>query len=324
MRVSSQPLNVRGEPMHRLAISFSGGETSAYMTNLLWTSNEVRAHYSDIVIQFANTGQENEQTLWFVDACARRFGWPVVWVEADVDPARRGVRHRVVNFDTASRDGAPFEAVIAKFGIPNSKFKHCTRSLKQHPMQSYLRSLGWEPGSYDTAIGIRADEFDRCSATAKEQRLVYPLVTRWPATKPQINAWWAAQPFLLALKGYQGNCRWCWKKSYRKHLTILNETPEAYAFPERMEREYGLTGPEFAKDPPPAPDYRRVFFRGNKTVADLREMLAEAQRTGPFAPATNDAAWFDPTLDGSEGGCGEACEVFGDDPDAPSLAEMLS
>lgn len=300
---------------HRLAISFSGGETSAYMTHRLMSDPQVRAE-CDVVIQFANTGQENEKTLTFVERCAQHFGWPVVMVEAQ--PRARGVGHRVVTFETASRNGEPFEAVIRKFGIPNSKFRHCTRSLKQHPMQSYLRSIGWKAGSYDTAIGIRADEFDRCSATAKQQRLIYPLATRWPMTKPEINAFWMQKPFRLGLKGYEGNCQWCWKKSFRKHMTLLTEKPDIYDFPERMERENSTVGPEFKKER--REGYKRQFFRGNRTVADLRDMTTAALLDGTFSAAKDDAEWTDPLLDQAAGGCGEQCDVFGDERPFDALA----
>lgn len=299
--------------MSRLVISFSGGETSARMAILLLGDPEVRAKYPEIVITFANTGQENERTLWFVEMCARLyFDVPVVWVEADLS-GPKGVRARVVDYTTASRDGRPFEDAIRRYGIPNAKFPNCTRALKQHAMQAYLRSIGWAAGTYDTAIGIRADEFDRMSSLAATHRLVYPLCVRWPLTKPDINRFWQSQPFRLGLKGYQGNCKWCWKKSFRKHMTILHETPEAYDFPERMEQQYALVGPEFRKDPAPSPGYRRTFFRSNKSVQDLRAMLAEEIAKGTYSAARDDAAWTDPTIDGSEGGCGESCEVFSDD-----------
>ena len=49
--------------MKRLLVSFSGGETSAFMAQWLWRHK--RDQY-DMVFVFANTGQENEETLDFV------------------------------------------------------------------------------------------------------------------------------------------------------------------------------------------------------------------------------------------------------------------
>lgn len=306
--------------MSRLFVSFSGGETSAYMTHLILNSAASRK-YTDIRIVFANTGQENEQTLEFVRDCAEHFGWDVVWVEGVYFPGiRKAPGFRVVNFKTASRDGRPFEDSIAKYGIPNQKFKDCTRNLKLNPLTAYLRSIGWEPGSYDTAIGIRVDEIDRMSSMKQARRIIYPLIEWAEVTKPQINTWWNSQPFRLQLKGYQGNCRWCWKKSFRKHMTLIAEDATAYDFPMRMEQKYGLVGAEFRKDTTdyPLPEgYRRTFFRGNKSTLDLLIMFVD--KAGSFVPAQDDAAVFapfDPALDVA-GGCEESCELFADE-DAPN------
>jgi hypothetical protein len=298
----------------KMLISFSGGETSAYMTK--WILDNWRDRYPDILVVFANTGQENEQTLEFVRNCDKVFGFNTVWIEGvQFLNERRAAGFRVVDFDIASRDGTPFEDAILKYGIPNQKFKDCTRNLKQKPIEAYAKAQGWATGDYDLAIGIRADEIDRLSVNAHKRRIVYPLIDPHPMTKPNINTWWAAQPFRLELKGYQGNCKWCWKKSMRKHLTIIGENPEFYDFPRRMEREYGLIGPEFLKDPAtrirPIPfGYTRTFFRGNKSVEDL--FLEYERRKHTFTPASDDATVFDEDLDVGAG-CEESCEVFSAD-----------
>lgn len=300
----------------RMLVSFSGGETSAYM--LWYIFNHMKNEYDEIVVVFANTGEENEETLEFVQFVSMLFSIPVVWIEAVIyHGERKSPGFKIVDFETAARKGEPFEEAIKKYGIPNSKFKDCTRNLKLRPIEAYAASLGWKKGAYDTAIGIRADEIDRLSSEAPKRRLVYPLVKRHPMTKPKINFWWSQQPFRLNLKGYQGNCRWCWKKSRRKHLTLMQETPGVFDFPERMERDYALVGPEFQHDPTtranPLPDgYRRTFFRGNQSVADIRAELTA--RRGAFVPAHDDAIVFDPDLDVG-GACEESCEVYADEDD---------
>lgn len=289
----------------RLCISFSGGETSAMMAKLCM--ERMASEYDDIRCVFANTGQENEQTLEFVDRCDKAFGLGVVWVEAVVNQERgSGVRAKIVTFDTASRHGEPFEDLIRKFGIPNKMHPHCSRDLKGRPIKSHLRGIGWNPGTYDLAIGIRRDEIDRMSPSAKAERIVYPLVSRFPSSKATVNTFWEKQSFRLELKGYQGNCKWCWKKSLRKHLTIISETPAAYDFPERMEREHGFSG----HNPEGRP---RVFFREERSTLDLRRMAAIEK----FTPANDDARQYQPELfdfamDASDG-CEESCEVdFGE------------
>jgi len=294
--------------MH-LLLSFSGGETSAYMTHRLLTEGFPGRSWDSIRLVFANTGQENEETLEFIWQCEQHFGWDVWWIEAEVHHgARRSPTHRVVDYATASRQGQPFEEVIKKYGIPNSKYPDCTRSLKLRPIQSFTRSLGWQEKDFETAVGIRADEVDRV-AESTTRNLFYPLV-HWGVTKPMVNSWWAAQPFRLRLKGYQGNCKWCWKKSRRKHLTLMHESPQVFEFPGRMERLYGHVGPEFAKPPGTLPEgYRRTFFRGNADVQTIRGDLATRLAEGTFRPADDDAQVFVPDLDQTGGTRSESCEV---------------
>lgn len=292
--------------MNRLLVSFSGGETSGYMLALC--KKELFSKYGDVRVVFANTGQESEKTLEFVEKCGKFFGVDVVWLEADVDMApRAGTKHKIVDFNSADRSGVVFEDVIKKYGIPNQSYPHCTRELKLQPITSYCRSIGWQKGSYHIAIGIRADEIDRMDYQAKEKGIIYPLITLMPTTKPMINEFWASMPFSLGLKGYHGNCRWCWKKSFRKHFTLMRESPEIYEFPRRMEEKHGKAGANRGDG------YKRVFFRGNRSTEDVFKMY---QAAGDFSPAEDDAKidsqidWvgFDELLDIS-GNCSESCEV---------------
>lgn len=302
--------------MRRLLISFSGGETSAFMT--WYILNHMRDRWDEIQVVFANTGQEYEATLEFVRDCDEHFGFKTVWIEAKQwHGIKKSADFKIVDFASASRDGFPFEDAIIKYGIPNQKFKDCTRNLKRNPIEAYARSIGWKNGTYDLAIGIRSDEMDRVSTQKDQRRIVYPLVGDFPMTKPKINFWWSQQPFRLRLKGYQGNCKWCWKKTMRKHLTLIEEDPEAFEFPRRMEQLYGLIGPEFRHDPKARRDplpagYRRTFFRGNMSTDDL---FAEYERRkDSFERSTDDHVIFDEDLDVG-GGCEESCEVFSDEDD---------
>ena len=295
----------------RLLISFSGGETSAFMTNWLLKPENVVC-YDRVVVVFANTGEENEATLLFIHKCDEVFNFNTVWIEGvQYQDERRSPGFRIVTFATADRKGGPFEDSIRKYGIPNKKYPDCTRNLKRRPIEAYASSIGWEGGSYDLAIGIRIDEIDRMSVEAKTRRLRYPLISDIPMSKPDVNRWWAAQPFRLELAGWQGNCKWCWKKSLRKHLTIMDNNPAAFDFPRRMELEYGSTGPEHGKMPP---GYRRKFFRENRSVADIEKILALKKSNRSFVPAKDDTTVHDLELD-LGGGCAESCEVFSDEDD---------
>jgi len=279
-----------------LHIAFSGGRTSAYMSYKL---KEIENKYDKVVRVFANTGQENEETLQFVKDCDDNFGFNTVWVEAEVDPVLgNGTRHRIVNFETASRDGRPFEDVIRKYGIPNQTWQICSRELKESAVRSYLKSLGWRRRDYVSAIGIRADEVHRISSNMVRQRIIYPLIENYPCNKQDIINWWSKQNFNLKLKEHQGNCKWCWKKSKRKLLTLALETPEIFDFPARMENEYGNVGHE--KEP-------RVFFRGRESTKDILH-----QSKFPFVmfdENPNHIDLFKDIID-EPGSCSESCEPF--------------
>lgn len=292
---------------NKVLISFSGGETSAFMTK--WMLDEF-AEYMDMVVVFANTGEENEKTLEFVDKCDKELGFNVVWVEAIVDPRpRKGIRHKVVTYETASRNGEPFEAVIGKYGIPNIMNPNCSRDLKKSAIRSYAKSIGWK--DYRTAIGIRADEIDRISQSAEKERLYYPLI-KAGVTKPQINRFWRDMPFRLDLKGYEGNCKTCWKKSLRKLLTIAKENPSAFDNFKKWEERYGDFIPESRQHNSDVEKPIR-FFRNNLSVDQIMDMSNQ-----PFELAKDDSKIYTEytqlTINGFDldmsNGCVESCEVF--------------
>lgn len=250
----------------QMHISFSGGLSSAYMTE--WLMKNLKDQY-DFIVTFANTGLELEETLEFVRKCDEEKGFNTVWLEADVHPEKRtGTTHTIVDFHTATRNGSVFEKMIEKYGIPNMVYKHCTRELKVRPMNSYLRSLGIKPNKIPTAIGIRADEAKRMAKDAHIDNLIYPLVSMEPTTKEQVHAYWNAQPFTLGLEEHNGNCVMCFEKSFSKLLKQMEEYPEALAFHEEMERKHGQTNNKAGM-----PD--RVFFRKKTSALDLRSMAQE-------------------------------------------------
>lgn len=283
----------------RLLVSFSGGKTSAYMMVRIF--KELRHQWSEITVCFANTGQEHEKTLVYVRDMAALYGIPVVWLEAvPVMEHGVGTGHKIVSFETAARKGEPFRAAIEKFGIPNSQFPHCNRELKLRPITSYLRSIGWDTGSYNTAIGIRADEADRMSANAEKDGLIYPLV-KWLVTKQDVLQWDREQPVKLGIPEHWGNCVWCWEKSYRKLATISTQLPEVFEFPKEMEIKHVNTG---------AGRGDRRFFRGRLTANDIFELA----RNPNFVPFVDGQAWIDPELDVG-GSCGDSCEIGADSDD---------
>ena len=288
-----------------LVISFSGGRTSGYLTKRLL---EQKNKWKDIIVIFANTGQEHEKTLEFINNCDKYFGFNTVWLEAVPHPGeKKGSTAKIVNFKTASRNGEPFERVIEKYGIPWSKAGHCTRELKENPIKNYLKERGLDKSNRVMAIGIRADEAHRQIKTAQLNNFIYPLV-EWDVDKEDVLDWWEDQEFDLEIPEHMGNCVWCWKKSYIKLATVMKEKPEAFDFPERMEKLHGQTGNIAKKvlNNGVLKNQNSIkFFRGFRTVQDIREMAEEG--TDFF---------IDKHYARLSGGCSESCEPFhGDNED---------
>lgn len=267
-------------------ISFSGGETSGYM--LWWLLTHKQDEY-DFTVLFANTGRENNETLDFVKRCGDHFGVDIVWLEAVINPQyRKGTKHKIVTYETATRNqdwkvrqDTPYEMMIKKYGLANISSRISTRELKERPIHSYMKSIGYKLGSYDTFIGIRVDEFDRMSAEKGRYSLMYPLIKWKPVTKPQINFWWSVQPFRLELQGWEGNCVTCYKKSIKKLTKIMQDDPWKFEFDEYLEDKYGYYIPPgrlayLEKNNKPLPEMPIRIFREKTTVLDLRKLAEEA------------------------------------------------
>ena len=293
------------EPKNKILLSFSGGETSAFM--LQW----VLSNYpnNDIKVIFGNTGEENEETLKFVKNCQDFFKVDVVWLEYE------RLSFNVVDFKTAYRShnkeeiknkwkNHPFRKYISHFGIPNMQSISCSRELKEYTRNRYLKSVDWKPREHTKAIGIRADEIDRMG------KLWYPLV-HLGITKPMINNFWDKMPFRLELKGYEGNCKTCWKKSFRKLATIARENKHHFDFFKQMEKEFEMfVKPE--RKHSIKPPIR--FFRQNKTVDDVFEIAKDKSVKNADDDSLNINYQTSLFHDGTEldlsNGCVESCEVW--------------
>ena len=287
----------------KILASVSGGETSMYMAK--WLKENLSTE-CEIIYVFANTSQEHENTLEFVEQCDKAFNIGVIWVEAVINEGRgNGITHITTNFKNAKRKGEVFESHIAKYGIPCTSSPHCTRDLKAAAITHYARSIGWKNNTYDLAIGIRADEFDRVNPKRKEKRLIYPFIEYEETTKIDVNTFWREMPFRLKIKGYEGNCLTCFKKSDRKLATIASEHPERFDFFREMEKKYEFK-PKYNGKIPEKPER---FFRKNRTVDDIFELTKDPS----FNLASDDKIIYNKKFSlkwDISNGCEESCEAF--------------
>jgi hypothetical protein len=292
----------------KLRISFSGGRTSAFMTK--WLLDNLQDQY-EMIVCFANTGKEREETLQFIDRCDKDFGFNVIWIEAVPDiKFIETPTFKIVDFDSASRNGEPFEWLLSNGGIVNQNRPKCTNILKTIPLNKYTKSLGWK--KYYTALGIRSDEPQRLNREkAKKERLIY-FADFLNVTKSDVNLFWSKQSFDLKLKSYEGNCDLCFKKGLRKLMTIVKENPQLTNWWRDMEKKYENFTPERYLHNDKIKMIHR-FYRDNMTIDEIIE-----ESNFPFELARDESHDIDKFkqmqlwnnyLD-SNGGCTESCEVY--------------
>jgi 3'-phosphoadenosine 5'-phosphosulfate sulfotransferase (PAPS reductase)/FAD synthetase len=221
----SDPFKIDGPT----CISFSGGRTSAYMLWRVLQSNGGLPADSHVI--FANTGKEAEETLVFVRECSERWSVPIIWTEY------RSPGHAVVvDFETASRQGEPFAALIKDRNyLPNPVARFCTVELKILRAVDCMEGMGYD--EHENFVGIRADEPVRVrkimanpSGGTKGVERRIPLAMSG-VTKATVGAFWKAQPFDLGLPSIngetpEGNCDLCFLKHRKRILSLIAAKPE--------------------------------------------------------------------------------------------------
>ena len=220
----------------------------------------------DVVVLFANTGKEMPETLDFVQECSERWGMPIVWLE--YRPKIEGKKQfAVVDYDSASRNGEPYEWLITDRGyLPNPIARFCTVELKIRVMHKYLRSLGWD--EWMSCIGIRADEERRLAkmrargrSTETPDETPYAPLGEAGISVEDVGRFWSEQPFDLRLpnmngRTMHGNCDLCFLKGGDQIMSLIREKPERAiwwsAQEERVRANGGFKGDGdvFRKDRP--------------------------------------------------------------------------
>lgn len=262
-------------PFHiteRTAISLSGGRTSAYMLHRVLEANGGLPE--NVIVMFANTGKEAEETLRFVRDIGEHWQVPITWIEYRADAPG----YAVVDFDTASRKGEPFEAVIRKRQyLPNPVTRFCTVELKIRSMHKHLTALGWKADGdgWDQMVGIRSDEPRRVakirarpSPETVHETMVLPLAAAG-VTKKDVGDFWKAQPFDLALPNnngvtYEGNCDLCFLKGRNIVQTLIVQKPSRaiwWAAQESLALASKPSGARFRND---RPSYQTMLERADR------------------------------------------------------------
>lgn len=253
----SNPYLIEGPAL----ISFSGGRTSAYMLKQI--IDAYGGNLPDNVhVCFANTGKEREETLRFVHECGSRWGVRIRWIEwrsrLKSVPVER--RFEEVGFNSAARNGEPFEALIrSKKSTPNSVHRWCTEELKVKTIQAFMEAHGYG-SDYANVVGLRADEPCRV-AKGRVRGSIMPLAEA-EITKREIYRFWFGemtpgdavqiqrdfgqiaavnlpQGFDLGLLPFEGNCDGCFLKARPKLWEVERTKPGTLQWWSDMEQGPG-------------------------------------------------------------------------------------
>ena len=190
----------------------------------------------------------------FVQDCSEQWGVEIHWVERRFDD----VGFKRVTFETASRNGEPFEELIRKRNyLPNPVARICTSELKIRAQSKYLASLDHFEGEKYSAIenlswvGIRADEQRRAAKIADKSRI--PLVTAGITKGVTMH----------------GNCDLCFLKPAAQVLALIAEKPERAVWWAKMEALALASKPSGAVFRSDRPSYEQMA----KFAAEQRDMF---------------------------------------------------
>jgi 3'-phosphoadenosine 5'-phosphosulfate sulfotransferase (PAPS reductase)/FAD synthetase len=229
-------------------ISFSGGRTSAYMLKQILDAHGGTLP-EDVHVTFANTGKEREETLRFVHECATRWGVTVRWLEFRSRKVSLPIdaRFEEVGYNSASRSGEPFEALIRdKQYTPNAVMRWCTAELKVRVMKWFMQSLGYK--NWINVVGLRHDEQHRVAKSRKPNKEAWTNALPLDDAKVSnraVRAFWAAQDFDLQLLPFEGNCDGCFLKARPKLWEIERTCPGTLKWWSDME---GVAGGQFVTE----------------------------------------------------------------------------
>jgi len=217
----------------------------------------------DAVVCFANTGKEEEATLRFVQYCSERWNVPITWLEWRDNDAG----FAVVDFESASRHGEPFEGLIKKRNyLPNPVTRFCTAELKIRTQSKYLASTSLFSGmTYSQLenvswVGIRADEQRRA---IRFDRSRLPLVTAG-ISKEMVGDFWRENDFDLGLPNMNGvtmhgNCDLCFLKGGNQIVSLIAEKPERAVWWAEMEALALASKPDGAQFRKDRPTYQQMM-----------------------------------------------------------------
>lgn len=279
----SNPFHIDGPT----CLSFSMGRSSGDMLRRVLAANPVEVLREHLVVLTCNTGKEDEASLRFGDRIDREWlrplGLGITWLEYTSE----ATKFKVVTFEALSRNGEPFDAIIAQRAqftgpLPNPRSRYCSSEMKTRTMKRYLQSIGW--GEWDTFIGIRADEQRRLAKfranphpDGSHETVRVPLAD-CGVTAQDVGEFWRTQSFDLELPNINGktpggNCDLCFLKPSAQIASLVAEKPERAVWWARKEEDAEsrlppLMEPIYEMDELSAEEYAAALAAHFESVVD--------------------------------------------------------
>ena len=237
-------------------ISFSGGRTSAFMLKQILNAYDGQLP-EDIKVCFANTGKELPETLDFVRDVQNMWDVDIHWLELEINDTTPIWSQREVTYETASRNGEPFDDLITKIQmLPNLHKRICTIEMKIKPIERFMQSQGYK--EWYSCLGLRYDEPKRVTdskATAERYINITPMYDA-KHTNKDVLEYWRKNNFDLNIpvingRTAAGNCDLCFLKGTKTLLNLMHEKPHLADWwiekEEIIERTFNYNRPKYIK-----------------------------------------------------------------------------
>lgn len=229
-------------------LALSGGRSSAAMLRLLLDvyGGALPANFH---VLYTNTGKEHAETLLFLQRISDKWKVAITWLElAEVLPGGRAVMHKVVDFDTCSRNGEPFHILRdAKPNFaPHRMTRMCTVYLKVYVANAHIKTLAWD--NWTLLYGYRSDEHGRLhKALLRCGQDKHPWTPDAPLIKAGIDkkavlAFFDQSDFDLGVPDLCGNCTFCFLKDELKLRKLIQILPGEIDWWIDLEADWGGKG----------------------------------------------------------------------------------
>lgn len=271
-----------------VAVSFSGGRTSAYLVHCM---EQRRLAGEDVRYLFMDTGAEHPETYKFIRNVVKHWKIDLICLRVVVNPVLgQANSYRQISIDEIGPDLQPWRDVCSKYGTPYVHGAFCTRTMKLEPFERYCKD---QFEDFETWLGIRADEPLRL----KPREDIHYLAEVCDFDKQDVIDWWKKQPFDLVIPEHLGNCVFCVKKGINKIALAARDEPQMAAdFIEVITSDSVRVVERRQQE-------SKIMYRGNNSLETVIGIYSDHSRED-IAATIRGGGGYD------TGSCSESCEVF--------------